>query len=93
MTFEATKDPESVIDFTINWAATLAESSPSDEISTSAWTADQAMVVDSDTNTTTTTTVWVSGGTRWKYANLVNTVVTTAGRTYERTITVKLQDK
>jgi len=93
MTFEAKKDPDSTVDFTINWILTLAESSPADTISTSSWTANHAMTVASDSNTTTTTTVWVSGGTRRKYVDLINTVATAAGRTYQRTITVKIQDK
>jgi hypothetical protein len=93
MTFETMKDPDSVEDFTINWAATLSESSPNDTISTSAWTADNGVVVDDDSNTTTTTTVWVSGGTLHKYADLTNEVGTAGGRTYNRTITVMIQEK
>jgi len=93
MTFTTIKDPEAVIDYTIDWAATMAESSPSDTIATSAWTADNGVVVDSDSETTTTTTVWVSGGTRGKYSSVVNTVTTAAGRTYNRTISLLLQDK
>jgi hypothetical protein len=93
MTFNATKDPDSVIDFTINWAATLSESSPGDTISSSAWTADSGVVIDSDTNTTTTATAWVSGGTLHKYADLINSVVTDGGRTYDRTIVLKIQER
>jgi len=93
MTFSTTKDPQEVIDYSIDWAATMGESSPNDTISTSAWTADNGLTVDSDTNTTTTTTVWVSAGTRGKYANLVNTITTASGRTHERTIAVLLQNR
>ena len=93
MTFSTTKDPQSVVDYSINWAATMGESSPNDTISTSNWTADNGLAVDSNSNTTTATTVWVSAGTRGKHANLVNTIVTSAGRTHERTIVVKLQDR
>ena len=94
MTFEfLTKDPQSVIDTGINWAPTMGESSPNDTISTSEWAADNGLTVDSDTNTTTTTTVWVSAGTQGKYASLVNTITTSAGRTHDRTIVVKLQNR
>jgi hypothetical protein len=93
MTFPLTKDPQSVIDTGIDWAPTMAESSPADTISTSSWAADNGLTVDSDTNTTTATTVWVSAGTLHKYANLVNSIVTSAGRTHERTIVVKLQNR
>ena len=93
MTFSAIKDPSAVEDYTIDWSATLNASSPVDTISTSSWTADNGVTVGSDANTTTTTTVFISGGTRGKYSNVVNTVVTTGGRTYERTISVLLQDE
>ena len=93
MSFDLTKDPQSVVDTGINWAPTMGETSPNDTISTSAWTADNGLTVDSDTETTTTTTVWISGGTLDKYASLVNTITTAAGRTHERTITVKLQNR
>jgi hypothetical protein len=91
MSFEATKDPSSVEDFSIDWTATLADSSPADTISSSTWTADNGVTVTSDAETTTTTTVWVSGGTLGRYCNLVNRIVTTGGRTYDRTITLKIQ--
>lgn len=90
--FEAIKDPSSVVDYTIDWSATLAEESPADTISTSSWTADHGLTVDSDTNTASTATVWVSGGTKGKYASLVNQIVTAGGRTLERTITVQIQE-
>jgi SPP1 family predicted phage head-tail adaptor len=93
VTFDLTKDPDSVIDTGINWLPTMNESSPQDTISTSAWAADNELTVDSDTNTTSTTTVWVSGGTEGKYANLVNKITTPAGRTHDRTIVVKIQNR
>ena len=93
MTFSSIKDPEAVVDYTSDWSATLSSSSPSDTISTSAWAVNNGVTVDLDTNTTTTTTAWVSGGTKWTIASLINTVTTAAGRTYERTIYLTLQDK
>jgi SPP1 family predicted phage head-tail adaptor len=93
MTFEIIKDPQSVLEYTIDWAPTMAESSPSDTISESSWAADNGMTVDSNSNTTNTTTVWVSGGTAMRYALLVNTIVTGVPRTHERTIVVKLQNR
>jgi len=92
-TFATKKDPSAVIDFQINWAATMAESSPADSISTSSWTADHGVVVDSNSKTTSTTKVWVSGGRVGKYSNLVNTIVTAGGRTLERTIVLDIVDK
>jgi len=91
MSFEAIKDPNSVEDYSIDWTATFADSSPIDTISSSSWTADANVTVVSDSETTTMTTVTVSGGTVGRYCNLVNRIVTAGARTYDRTITLKIQ--
>jgi len=91
MTFEATKDPQAVEDYTIDWAATLSDSSPADTISSSTWTADSSVTIASSSNTSSTTTVMVSGGTLGRYCSLVNRIVTAGARTYDRTITLKIQ--
>mgnify|MGYP001826648934 CR=1 FL=1 len=92
MTFEATKDPDSVEDFAIDWTATLNESTPADTIATSVWTADAGVTVDSNSEAGGVTRVWVSGGVRGAPCNLVNRITTAAGRTYDRTIAVTLED-
>lgn len=93
MTFSTRKDPDSVEDFSIDWIDTLSESSPIDVIATSEWTVEKTLVVDSDAKTNSTTTVWVSGGRLNKYQTIVNKITTTGGRTYNRTITFKVQEK
>ena len=93
MTFKTAKDPRGTVDYEINWADTMSESSPADTISTSSWTANHGVTVDSDSKTTSTTSVWVSSGTKLKYADLVNKVVTAAARTHYRTVTLKLQNR
>lgn len=84
-----TKDPDAVLDYTINWATWLGN----DTISTSAWTPDSGITVDSDTNTTTTATVWLSGGTVGTSYAVTNHIVTAAGREDDRTITVRVREK
>ncbi len=93
MTFTTSKDPESVIDYAIDWSATLAQSDPDDTIATSSWAADNGLIVDSDSKTDTIATVWVSAGNRGTIASLVNTITTTGGRTYQRTIHLTMTDK
>ena len=90
-TFQTIKDPASVQDYTITWTATLN----GDTISSSSWTVDPGLTVDSDTNTTTTATVWVSGGTAGNYYRLTNTVVTANAtpRTHVRSISVLCQQR
>jgi len=93
VTFAKTKDPDETLDFYIDWSSTLAEVSPADTVSSSSWTATNGVTVDSDSNTTTSSTVWVSGGTDRKYSELVNTIVTASGRTHQRTIALKIQQR
>ena len=56
-TFSIVKDPDGVLDYSINWAAWL----DGDTITASDWTVsgpDALLVVDSDSESTTVTTVW-----------------------------------
>ena len=93
MTFKDIKDPGATSDFSIDWSDMLGESSPIDTIVTSSWTVNNGATVTLDSNTTSTATAWISGGTDRKYCELTNTVTTDAGRTYERTIAVKIQQR
>ena len=81
------KDPDSVLDYTVDWSRWLG----SDTISTSAWTVD-GITKDSDSSTTTTTTIWVSGGNS-PYGSATNKIVTAGGRTVERTIRFYRREK
>ena len=87
--FTVDKDPQSVLDYGFDWSDWL----DADTIDTSVWTADDGITIDSESETTTTTTVWLSGGTAGKTYRLVNKVVTTAGRTEERTLNVTLMNR
>jgi hypothetical protein len=83
------KDPDAVLDYTIDWSDWLG----ADTISTSAWTVPTGITEDSDSNTTTTTTVWLSGGTAGTRYSVVNSIVTAAGREEDRTIYVTIQQR
>ena len=93
MTFIADKDPDEVIDYCIDWTSVLNAQSPVDTISTSTWTAENGLVIDSNTNTTTEATVWVSGGNVNKITSLTNKIVTAGGRTHERSIELRVRQK
>lgn len=84
------KAPLSVRPYSIDWTDRMEMDS--DTISTSSWTTTAPLAVDSDSNTTLTTTAVVSGGEVGGYYNLVNTVTTTGGSTYVRTIVIKVQE-
>ena len=89
-----TKDPDAVTDYKFDWSRWLAETtSSSDTISSSSWTADTGLTIDSDANDTTSATVWVSGGTAGTAYRLTNQIVTTGGRTEDRTLTVVCRER
>jgi len=84
------KDPDAVLDYQVDWSDFLG----SDEITASQWiSSDPALVVDSDSFTATTATVWLSGGDNRRRYTVTNRVSTDAGRTDDRTITVKISQK
>lgn len=75
-------------DYQIDWSAYIGD----DTISTSTWTVPAGITKVSDTNTTTTTTIWVSGGTGGNTYRLDNEIVTAAGRTYKRSLRIRVYD-
>ena len=86
-----TKDPDSVLDYVLDWVTRWLETG--DTISTSTWTVPAGITKDSDTNTNTTTTIWVSGGTDDTDYDLTNRVVTAGGRTVDRTLRIQVRER
>ena len=87
LSWTAPKDPDEVKDYGIDWSALLL----TDTISTSTWTVPVGITKNSDTHTTTATTIWFSGGTAGTSYACLNRIVTNGGRTYDRTITLKMK--
>ena len=80
------KDPDSVLDYKFDWSTWLG----ADTISTSSITVPTGITLDSDTNDTTTATAWLSGGSVGSSYTVTNRIVTAAGRTADRSITIKV---
>ncbi len=89
MTF--TKDPDAVLDYSVDWSAWLA----GDQIATSAWLLEQGALLEivTDTKIATKATVWLRGGQKGTTYLVTNRIVTMGGRTDDRTITVKVEDR
>ena len=83
------KDPADVLDYEHDWTPWLG----GDTIATSAWTPPDGITVDSDTHTDTTATVWISGGEAGKSYRITNHITTTGGRTVERSLPIRVQDR
>ena len=85
-----TKDPDAVLDYSIDWSKWLA----GDQIQTSEWTvSDPAILGANDSNTATRTTVWLSGGMAGQSYTITNRITTSGGRTDDRSFTVKIADR
>ena len=84
------KDPDSVLDYKIDWTDWL----DTDTIATSSWVTDDAgITIDSDSETTTETTVWLSSGVAGSSYILTNTITTAVPRTAERSITIYVLER
>lgn len=84
------KDPDAVLDYSIEWSKWLA----GDQIQTSAWTvSDPALETADDSNTATRTTVWLSGGAAEHSYTVTNRITTSGGRTDERSFVVQVEDR
>jgi hypothetical protein len=83
------KDPNAVLDYPVDWSIFLG----TDTILVSTWIVQTGITSVAETNSATSATIWLSGGTvGTKYA-LTNRIVTAGGRTEDRTIYVRIQEK
>jgi hypothetical protein len=92
MSYVQIKDPESVLDYTLDWADFLAAG---ETIDTSTWAVSPSgsLAIDDNSNTGATATVWLSAGTRREVYAATNTIETTEGRTEQRSITVRVEER
>jgi hypothetical protein len=85
------KDPEEVLDYSVDWTARL-DGDPITDCTATLLTA-AGVTVDLVSNTATTSTVWLSGGTIGQTALIKFHIVTAAYREMERTISVRIEAK
>lgn len=83
------KDPQSVLDYTLDWSDWLG----SDTISQSTFTVPSGITKDSDSFDDTTATIWLSSGTLGKKYTITNKIVTNGGRTDERSLIIVIKNK
>lgn len=84
-----TKDPDAVLDYQIDWETWLN----GDTISSSDWIVPDGLTENDASNTTTTATIWLSGGSADEQYTVTNRIVTAGGRTDDRSIVVRVQDR
>jgi hypothetical protein len=84
------KDPSAVLDWAFDWTDWLATS---ETIANHTITADTGLKVDSSAENNGKITVWLSGGTAGINYKVACKITTSAGRTDERTIWIKVTNR
>lgn len=87
MTFP--KDPNAVLDYSVDWSRWL----DGDSIASSAWTVPTGLAKVTETNTDTKAILWLSGGSAGQSYQVTNRITTTGGRTEDRTITIRVEER
>ena len=83
------KDPDAKLDYSMKWADFLG----TDTLSASTWTVPPGITKTSDSFTDTIATIWLEGGTVGKNYDIINSIVTAAGRKDDRTFRVTIKEK
>ena len=84
------KDPDAVLDWRWDWSEWLADG---ETIVTSLFIVSAGLVKDSDLHSATSATVWLSGGTPGTPYLVTNRITTSAGRTDDRSITIRVTNR
>jgi len=84
------KDPSAVLDYAFDWTGWLAAG---ETITDHTITADTGITVDSSTESDGKVTVWLSGGTAGINYKVACKITTSAGRTDERTLWIRVVDR
>lgn len=84
------KDPDATLDWVWDWNEWLDEG---ETISTSTFFATVGLVITQSSNTTKTATVWLSGGTAGQVYQVTNRITTSSGRTDDRSITIRVEER
>ena len=88
------KDPSAELDYAFNWRPDTKPWLEADEtIASYIVTPDTGITVDSSTEDDGKVTVWLSGGTAGINYKVACLITTSAGRTDERTIWIKVVDR
>ena len=89
MTIKFIKDPDAVLDYTVDWSDWLVN----DTIISATWVVPTGITKDSSSNTDTTATIWLSGGTVNIDYSIVCRITTLVGRIEDRTFIIKCKER
>ena len=78
------KDPNGGADYCLDYTDLLE----GDRISTSTWTPPGGITKDSDTKSASNAVIWLSAGVDGTTYDILNRILTVAGRTFDRTLRI-----
>lgn len=92
--FTADKDPQSTLDYTIDWVDWLVQG---DSLSTATWAfetivGESSLVITQQLLSGTKAIAWIRGGSLNGKYKLINTIQTAQGRIDQRTIVISIKD-
>lgn len=82
------KDPDEVLDYQFDWSARLEAG---ETIATSTLIKTGSITLDQESISGAITTFWAHGGTLGEACQITNRIVTSAGRTYDQTSTLRIR--
>lgn len=88
------KDPDAALDYGCDWSDWLDDG---ETISESTWVLPDGLTsgegAQAPSNTDTATVVWLSGGTAGRAYSVTNRITTSAGRTDDRSIIIRVRQR
>jgi hypothetical protein len=95
LTWERVKDPQELIDYSINWANQLA-TAETITLSTWAYSGDPdntPLLLSSPTISGSVTTIWMNNGTNDTKYTITNTIDTSGGRKMEQSVYLRMRTR
>lgn len=86
------KDPAEVLDYGLDWSDQLALPNPDDTISSATWTVPAGLTAGAQSVVGGVATIWLSGGTAGADYTLTCRIVTSGGRTLERSVKLLVKE-
>lgn len=86
-----TKDPDALLDYTLDWSTDGWLGS--DTIASVTWVIPAGITKTTDTNTTTTATAWLSGGTVDTDYTVTCRITTAGGRIDDRSLLIQVRNR
>lgn len=83
-------DPNAVLDYNVDWSDWLATG---ETISTSTWTVPAGLTKTTDSATSAVATAWITSGTAGVEYLVTNRIITSAGRTDDRSIRLSVKER